>query len=46
MTPASLAKLLQKLEHSTLLEWALQAKKLEKTQATDIVVAACEELCE
>jgi UDP-N-acetylglucosamine--N-acetylmuramyl-(pentapeptide) pyrophosphoryl-undecaprenol N-acetylglucosamine transferase len=46
MTPASLAQLLQKLERPTLLEWALQAKKLQKTQATDMVVAACEELCQ
>jgi UDP-N-acetylglucosamine--N-acetylmuramyl-(pentapeptide) pyrophosphoryl-undecaprenol N-acetylglucosamine transferase len=44
MTPERLAELLQKTERSTLLEWALQAKKLERTDATAQVVAACEEL--
>jgi UDP-N-acetylglucosamine--N-acetylmuramyl-(pentapeptide) pyrophosphoryl-undecaprenol N-acetylglucosamine transferase len=44
MTPERLAELLQKTERSTLLEWGLQAKKLEKTDATAQVVVACEEL--
>jgi UDP-N-acetylglucosamine--N-acetylmuramyl-(pentapeptide) pyrophosphoryl-undecaprenol N-acetylglucosamine transferase len=45
LTAAGLATLLQTLDRSTLLEWAMQAKKLQKIQATDAVVAACEELC-
>jgi len=44
LTPEKLAQLLQKTERSTLMAWALQAKKLEKTDATEQVVAACEEL--
>jgi len=44
LTPEKLAQLLQKTERSTLMAWALQAKKLEKTDATEKVVAACEEL--
>lgn len=44
LTPEALAQLLQQTKRSTLLEWAVQAKKLQKTQATNAVVAACEEL--
>jgi len=44
MTPDRLVELLQKADRSTLLAWALQAKKLEKTEATAQVVKACEEL--
>lgn len=45
LTPALLADMLQKTERSTLLSRALEAKKLQKLQAADAVVAACEELC-
>jgi UDP-N-acetylglucosamine--N-acetylmuramyl-(pentapeptide) pyrophosphoryl-undecaprenol N-acetylglucosamine transferase len=44
MTPEKLSNLLQKADRSTLLAWAQQAKKLAKTDATEQVVAACEEL--
>jgi UDP-N-acetylglucosamine--N-acetylmuramyl-(pentapeptide) pyrophosphoryl-undecaprenol N-acetylglucosamine transferase len=44
LSASVLAGLLQKTERSTLLQWALQAKKLEKINATEAVVAACEEL--
>jgi UDP-N-acetylglucosamine--N-acetylmuramyl-(pentapeptide) pyrophosphoryl-undecaprenol N-acetylglucosamine transferase len=44
LTPESLAALLQKLERAELLRRAVAAKKLEKTQATEQVVAACEAL--
>ena len=44
LTPEMLAELLQKLKRPTLLQWGLQAKKMQKIQATDAVVAACEEL--
>ena len=44
LTPESLADLLQKTERSTLLSWALQAKKLQKIEAAAKIVAACEEL--
>lgn len=44
LTPESLAKLLQKTERSKLLMWALEAKKLQKTEAASRIVAACEEL--
>jgi UDP-N-acetylglucosamine--N-acetylmuramyl-(pentapeptide) pyrophosphoryl-undecaprenol N-acetylglucosamine transferase len=44
LTPESLAKLLQKTERSKLLEWALEAKKLQKIEAAAKIVAACEEL--
>lgn len=43
-TPQALADMLQKTERSALVQWALQAKTLEKTEATTAVVAACEEL--
>ncbi len=45
LTPALLAKLLQNTERSTLVLRGLEAKKLQKTQAADAVVTACEELC-
>jgi len=45
LTPRVLADLLQKTERSTLLARGLEAKKLQKVQATQAVVAACEELC-
>jgi len=44
LTPAVLADLLQKTERSALVQRALEAKKMQKIQATDAVVAACEEL--
>jgi UDP-N-acetylglucosamine--N-acetylmuramyl-(pentapeptide) pyrophosphoryl-undecaprenol N-acetylglucosamine transferase len=44
LTPEGLAGMLQKTERSTLVERALQAKKMQKTEATAAVVAACEEL--
>jgi UDP-N-acetylglucosamine--N-acetylmuramyl-(pentapeptide) pyrophosphoryl-undecaprenol N-acetylglucosamine transferase len=44
LTPESLAALLQKLDRSELLQKALAAKKMEKTTATEQVVAACEAL--
>jgi len=45
LTPQLLADMLQKTERSTLLQRGLQAKMMQKTQATEAVVAACEELC-
>ena len=45
LTPALLAEMLQKTERFTLLSRGLEAKKLQKLQAADAVVAACEELC-
>ena len=44
LTPNKLAKLLQKTERTTLLDIALQAKKMNKAEATDHIVAACEAL--
>jgi len=44
MSPEGLADMLQKTDRSALLARAVQAKKLEKTQATQMLVAACEEL--
>ncbi|HEX7892132.1 MAG TPA: undecaprenyldiphospho-muramoylpentapeptide beta-N-acetylglucosaminyltransferase [Ramlibacter sp.] len=44
LTPESLAALLQKLGRAELLQKAVAAKKMEKTQATEQVVAACEAL--
>lgn len=44
LTPASLASLLQKTERLALVNAAVQAKKMQKTEATAHVVAACEEL--
>lgn len=44
LTPEKLAEMLQKTERTALLDRALQAKRMQKTEATDRVVAACEEL--
>ncbi|HZF81926.1 MAG TPA: undecaprenyldiphospho-muramoylpentapeptide beta-N-acetylglucosaminyltransferase [Burkholderiaceae bacterium] len=44
LTPELLSDLLQKTERSTLLERALKAKAMQKTEATAEVVRACEEL--
>lgn len=45
LTPRILAELLQKTERQTLVLRGLEAKKLQKSLATQAVVAACEELC-
>ena len=44
MTPQSLADMLQKLERLALMEYGLQAKMMQKTQATALMAQACEEL--
>lgn len=44
LTPQGLAARLQKLDRPALLACALQAKKMEKIDATTKIVAACEEL--
>ncbi|MGB6101540.1 MAG: undecaprenyldiphospho-muramoylpentapeptide beta-N-acetylglucosaminyltransferase [Comamonas sp.] len=44
LTPRSLANMIEKWERSALVQKALAAKKMQKTQATREVVAACEEL--
>ena len=44
LTPSRLAEMLQKTERLTLLNHALAAKKMQKTQATEAMVAACERL--
>ncbi len=44
LTPSTLAELLQKTDRVTLLDIGLKAKKMQKTDATKRVVAACEEL--
>lgn len=44
LTPRGLADMLLNTERSALLERALKAKSMEKTQATREVVSACEEL--
>jgi UDP-N-acetylglucosamine--N-acetylmuramyl-(pentapeptide) pyrophosphoryl-undecaprenol N-acetylglucosamine transferase len=44
LTPAGLAAVLQKTERSTLLVKGLAAKKMQKLEATQCIVAACEEL--
>lgn len=44
LTPQYLADMLQKTERSTLVTHGLQAKKMQKINATTEVVAACEEL--
>jgi UDP-N-acetylglucosamine--N-acetylmuramyl-(pentapeptide) pyrophosphoryl-undecaprenol N-acetylglucosamine transferase len=46
LTPASLAELLQKMDRPLLLEKARAAKKMQKLEATQTIVAACEELCQ
>ena len=45
LTPRLLADMLQKTERSALLARGLEAQKMQKLQATEAVVAACEELC-
>ncbi len=44
LTPQSLANMIEKWERPALVQKALAAKKMQKTQATREVVAACEEL--
>ena len=44
LTPRSLAALLQETDRAALLQRAIAAKKMEKTQATEQMVAACEAL--
>jgi UDP-N-acetylglucosamine--N-acetylmuramyl-(pentapeptide) pyrophosphoryl-undecaprenol N-acetylglucosamine transferase len=44
LTPAALAQFLQNTPRSALLARAEQAKKMQQLQATDAIVAACEEL--
>lgn len=44
LTAEKLAAMLQKLERSVLVKHALQAKKMQKLEATAALVAACEEL--
>lgn len=44
LTPSILATMLQKTERPALVQTALQAKTMQKTDATAHVVAACEEL--
>ena len=44
LTPVSLASMLQKTERPALVNAALQAKKMQKTEATAQVVAACQTL--
>lgn len=43
LTAASLAETLQNMERSTLMNKALEAKKMQKIEATDCIVAACAE---
>ena len=44
LTPRALADMLQKTERPALLACAQKAKRLQKTEAVDALVAACEEL--
>lgn len=44
LTPEFLADMLQKTELATLISRGIEAKKLQKTEATQAIVAACEEL--
>jgi UDP-N-acetylglucosamine--N-acetylmuramyl-(pentapeptide) pyrophosphoryl-undecaprenol N-acetylglucosamine transferase len=44
LTPAGLAEMLQKTERLKLLEKGLAAKEMQKLEATNCIVAACEEL--
>lgn len=44
LTAQGLADLIQKTERKTLIQCAEKAKNMEKTQATEHIVAACEEL--
>lgn len=46
LAPRSLADMLLNMERSALLERALKAKMMQKTQATREVVSACEELAQ
>ena len=46
LTPASLAELMKKMNRASLLGKALAAKKMQKLEATQNIVAACEELCQ
>ena len=46
LSPIVLADLLQKTERTMLIERALEAKKMQKTEATAHIVAACEELAQ
>jgi UDP-N-acetylglucosamine--N-acetylmuramyl-(pentapeptide) pyrophosphoryl-undecaprenol N-acetylglucosamine transferase len=46
LTPESLAAQLQNLDRASLLEKALAAKQMQKLEATQNIVAACEELCQ
>jgi UDP-N-acetylglucosamine--N-acetylmuramyl-(pentapeptide) pyrophosphoryl-undecaprenol N-acetylglucosamine transferase len=46
MTPERLARLLQKADRGMLLQWAHQARQLARKDATEQVVAACEELAQ
>ncbi|WP_296491638.1 undecaprenyldiphospho-muramoylpentapeptide beta-N-acetylglucosaminyltransferase [Rhodoferax sp.] len=46
LTPEYLAELLQKMDRATLMSKALEAKKMQKLDATQNIVAACEELCQ
>lgn len=46
LTPASLAAQLQSLDRASLLEKARAAKAMQKLEATENIVAACEELCQ
>ncbi|HEX5697197.1 MAG TPA: undecaprenyldiphospho-muramoylpentapeptide beta-N-acetylglucosaminyltransferase [Rhodoferax sp.] len=46
LTPAYLAELLQNMDRATLMCKAMEAKKMQKLEATQNIVAACEELCQ
>ena len=46
LAPASLAAQLQNLDRASLLGKAQAAKKMQKLEATQTIVAACEELCQ
>ena len=44
LSPERLADMLRNMERTVLMSKALDAKKMQKMNATDAVVAACEEL--
>jgi UDP-N-acetylglucosamine--N-acetylmuramyl-(pentapeptide) pyrophosphoryl-undecaprenol N-acetylglucosamine transferase len=46
LTPVFLAGMLQNTDRTSLLEKAQAAKKMQKLEATQNIVAACEELCQ
>lgn len=46
LTPVFLAGMLQSLDRTSLLDKAQAAKKMQKLEATQNIVAACEELCQ